>query len=69
MRVEPSRWTQANRRLPVLTLYAPPGHTLCLGDNSPQSSDRRFWGPVPDRLVLGPVSFIYWPPARFGEVR
>jgi len=41
------------RNLPPLTLYVQPGHYLCLGDNSPHSSDGRAWGLVPDRLLLG----------------
>lgn len=45
------------------SLYVQPGHYLCMGDNSPQSSDSRSWGRqdihdtrgglVPERLMLG----------------
>jgi signal peptidase I len=41
--------------------YVQPGHTLCLGDNSAQSSDSRKWGTVPDRLLLGKAVFVFWP--------
>ena len=41
--------------------YVQPGHTLCLGDNSAQSSDSRKWGTVPDRLMLGKAVFVFWP--------
>jgi len=35
-----------------------------LGDNSPNSSDSRFFGPVPAEDVGGVVTAIYWPPSR-----
>ena len=41
--------------------YVQPGHTMCLGDNSAQSSDSRTWGTVPDRLMLGKAVFVFWP--------
>ena len=44
--------------------YVQPGHYLCLGDNSAQSSDSRKWGVVPDRLMLGKAVFVFWPGFR-----
>jgi signal peptidase I len=41
--------------------YIQPGHYMCLGDNSAQSSDSRKWGTVPDRLLLGKAVFVFWP--------
>jgi signal peptidase I len=41
--------------------YVQPGHYLCLGDNSAQSSDSRSWGTVPERLLLGKAVFVFWP--------
>jgi len=41
--------------------YVQPGHYLCLGDNSAQSSDSRTWGAVPERLMLGKAVFVFWP--------
>jgi signal peptidase I len=54
---------------PLLTLYVQPGHYLCLGDNSPESSDGRDWGAVPRRLLLGRAVMVYWPFDRFGRIR
>jgi signal peptidase I len=58
---------------PDLTLYVQPGHYLCMGDNSTQSSDGRDWGAVPERLMLGKAKMVYfpvWPLApRFGPIR
>jgi signal peptidase I len=65
-----------------MTLYVQPGHYFCMGDNSPQSSDGRNWGPqdpmrrdslgglVPERLMLGRAEWIYWPiKSRFGAIK
>jgi signal peptidase I len=32
-----------------------------MGDNSPDSQDSRFWGPVPRYDLVGTGSFVYWP--------
>lgn len=45
----------------VDTYYVQPGHYLCLGDNSAQSSDSRKWGTVPERLMLGKAVFVFAP--------
>jgi signal peptidase I len=54
--------------------YIHPGHYLCLGDNSAQSSDSRTWGTVPERLMLGKAVFVFWPswltpPNRIGLIK
>ena len=41
--------------------YIQPGHHMCLGDNSAQSSDSRKWGTVPERLMLGKAVFVFFP--------
>jgi signal peptidase I len=50
------------------TYYVQPGHYLCLGDNSAQSSDGRDWGTVPERLMLGRAVFIFFPFPPFNPV-
>lgn len=42
---------------------------LLLGDNSKNSFDSRYWGPLPGEQIKGRACFCYWPPARFGWVR
>jgi hypothetical protein len=76
---DPQMW-EPLRHLAGKTLYVQPGHYLCLGDNSPESSDGRSWGLVPSRLLLGrallvyfpiynPLPFIGAPVNRFGPIR
>jgi signal peptidase I len=54
---------------PVATFYVQPDHYLCLGDNSPESSDGRSWGLVPRRLLLGRALLVYYPFGRAGRIR
>jgi signal peptidase I len=72
---DPAAWSPESElaKLPVKTLYVQPGHYLCLGDNSPESSDGRSWGTVPERLLLGRALLIYYPfwpiSARAGRIQ
>lgn len=45
----------------IQTYYVQPGHYLALGDNSAASSDSRYWGLVPERLLLGRALVVYFP--------
>lgn len=38
-----------------------PGQYLALGDNTGNSRDSRYWGPVPQENLLGPAIIVYWP--------
>ena len=46
----------------------PPGEYFMMGDNRGVSDDSRFWGPVPDKWVIGVAFFTYWPPDRIGTL-
>jgi signal peptidase I len=39
-----------------------------LGDNTGNSRDSRYWGPVPEEKLLGPAAIVYWPFTRFGTI-
>jgi signal peptidase I len=39
-----------------------------LGDNRPDSSDSRSWGPVSGSRILAKVILRYWPPREFGKL-
>jgi len=39
-----------------------------MGDNRPESSDSRSWGPVPADRIIGKVIYRYWPPRSIGRL-
>lgn len=45
------------------------GEYLALGDNTDSSKDSRYWGPVPEKNIVGPAVFIYWPFYRQSVIR
>lgn len=47
----------------------PAGQILVFGDNSNNSFDGRFWGPIPEENVMGKAFFRYWPLSRIGPIR
>jgi signal peptidase I len=65
---DPSKWDPL-RELSCKTIYVQPGHYLCMGDNSPESSDGRQWGLVPERLMLGRALMVYFPLTRAGRIK
>lgn len=46
----------------------PEGAFFVMGDNRGDSSDSRFWGPVPRDQIIGRVFGSYWPLSRFGKL-
>ena len=46
----------------------PSGYVFIMGDNRGASDDSRFWGPVPDKWVIGEAFATYWPPKRIGTL-
>jgi signal peptidase I len=47
-------------------IVIPPGEYFMMGDNRGNSEDSRYWGPVPDKWLIGVAFFTYWPPDRIG---
>ncbi|HET8978625.1 MAG TPA: signal peptidase I [Solirubrobacteraceae bacterium] len=50
------------------TITVPAGHYFMMGDNRGVSDDSRFWGPVPQKWIIGVAFFTYWPPDRIGTL-
>ena len=50
------------------TFTVPSGDYFMMGDNRDESDDSRFWGPIPQRNVIGVAFFTYWPPDRIGTL-
>ena len=42
-------------------LHLGKGQYLALGDNTHNSLDGRYWGPVPSENLVGPAMVVYWP--------
>jgi signal peptidase I len=48
-------------------IVVPPGKFVVFGDNTLNSLDSRYWGPLPETNVIGKSCFVYWPiSTRFG---
>ena len=55
---------------PTRTFVVPPHSYFAMGDNSYNSYDSRYWGPVPEENVVGRGLFVYWPFGRhWGFIR
>ena len=46
---------------PDKTYVVPQDGYFAMGDNSYNSYDSRYWGPVPEENLVGRGLFVYWP--------
>ncbi|MBA2242820.1 MAG: signal peptidase I [Chthoniobacterales bacterium] len=55
---------------PETPFVVPEGRYFAMGDNSYNSYDSRYWGPVPEENLVGRGLFVYWPfVPHFGLIR
>ena len=55
---------------PEKPFVVPEKHYFAMGDNSYNSYDSRYWGPVPEENLVGRGLFVYWPFSRhWGIIR
>jgi signal peptidase I len=50
------------------SITVPAGDYYMMGDNRGDSDDSRYWGPVPQKWIIGAAFFTYWPPSRIGTL-
>ncbi len=48
------------------TIVVPKGDYYMMGDNRGDSDDSRYWGPVPQKWIIGKAFATYWPINRIG---
>ncbi len=48
------------------SIRVPAGDYYMMGDNRGDSDDSRYWGPVPQRYIIGVGFFTYWPLDKIG---
>jgi signal peptidase I len=61
---------QAFLGAPTRSFVVPPHNYFAMGDNSYNSYDSRYWGPVPEENLVGRGLFVYWPFSRhWGLIR
>jgi signal peptidase I len=55
-------WRGSTIRVDLATPFRVPDHGyFAMGDNSSNSLDSRYWGPVPEENLVGRGLFVYWP--------
>lgn len=55
---------RANPGRAIRTQKIPAGDIFVMGDNRGESEDSRFFGPVPESLIVGRAVFGFWPLSR-----
>ena len=68
--IEPGHTNPIYLRTPEDTYTVPPNGFWAMGDNSYDSLDSRYWGPVPRENIVGTGTLVWWPfSRRWGGIR
>ena len=62
-------WRKEPINYEMAQITIPKGQLWVLGDNRNNSLDSHFWGPLPEKDVIGTAVWRYWPLNRFGPIR
>ena len=62
-------WIKEPINYEMQELIVPPRSLWVLGDNRNNSLDSHFWGPLPERNLIGTALLRYWPLQRIGFIR
>lgn len=66
----PSRVTRSGKYLTEgHEIIIPADQYITIGDNRPNSSDSRDWGPVDSNKIVGKAFLKYWPTSIFGFIK
>tara|TARA_B100000700_G_C14910872_1_gene792192 strand:- start:315 stop:899 length:585 start_codon:yes stop_codon:yes gene_type:complete len=62
-------WTQEPMNYSMDPIIVPTNSLWVLGDNRNNSLDSHFWGPLPEKNVIGTAILRYWPIKKLGPIR
>ena len=56
-----TNWSKCSRGVECGPIVIPEKSYFMMGDNRGSSQDSRYWGVLPEKLIIGHSNFIFWP--------